>query len=170
MWEIWVQYLGQEDPLEKGMLPTPVFMPGESHGQRSLAGYRPWGCKESDITEQLTLSLFFVALFQWVKKELKALSMLLHVNLVYFIWLPHNIPLYAYNIIVFKLFGKGHAECFLLCYYKKKKKKNASVENCIHFSFGINVRVILGRHLEMGSLELQNTYTLNFVDYFQKAL
>ena len=122
MWEIWVQSLGQEDPLEKGMLPTPVFMPGESHGQRSLAGYRPWGCKESDITEQLTLSLFFVALFQWVKKELKALSMLLHVNLVYFIWLPHNIPLYAYNIIVLKFFGKGHAECFLLCYYKKKKK------------------------------------------------
>ena len=41
MWEIWVQSLGQEDPLEKGMLPTPVFMPGESHGQGSLAGYRP---------------------------------------------------------------------------------------------------------------------------------
>ena len=41
MWEIWVQSLGQEDPLEKGMLPTPVFMPGESHGQRSLEGYSP---------------------------------------------------------------------------------------------------------------------------------
>ena len=35
--------------------PTPVFLPGESHGQRSLGGYRPWGCKESDMTEQLTL-------------------------------------------------------------------------------------------------------------------
>ena len=33
---------------------TPVFLPGESHGQRSLVGYRPWGCKESDTTEQLT--------------------------------------------------------------------------------------------------------------------
>ena len=32
-------------------LPTPVFLPGESHGQRSLAGYSPWGCKESDTTE-----------------------------------------------------------------------------------------------------------------------
>ena len=31
-------------------LPTPVFLPGEFHGQRSLAGYRPWGCKESDVT------------------------------------------------------------------------------------------------------------------------
>ena len=36
-------------------LPTPVFLPGESHGQRSLAGYSPWGPKESDMTEQLTL-------------------------------------------------------------------------------------------------------------------
>ena len=30
---------------------TPVFSPGESHGQRSLAGYNAWGCKESDMTE-----------------------------------------------------------------------------------------------------------------------
>ena len=33
--------------------PTPVFLPGKSHGQRSLAGYSPWGHKESDMTEQL---------------------------------------------------------------------------------------------------------------------
>ena len=31
--------------------PTPVFLPGESHGQRSLAGYSPWGRKELDTTE-----------------------------------------------------------------------------------------------------------------------
>ena len=37
--------------------PTPVFLPGELHGQRSLAGYSSWGCKESDAAEQLTLSL-----------------------------------------------------------------------------------------------------------------
>ena len=30
---------------------TPVFLPGESHGQRSLASYSPWGCKDSDSTE-----------------------------------------------------------------------------------------------------------------------
>ena len=40
------QSLGQEDPLEKKMLPTPVFLPGESHGQMSLAGYSPWGGRE----------------------------------------------------------------------------------------------------------------------------
>ena len=37
--------------------PEPVFLPGKFHEKRSLAGYRPWGHKESDITEQLTLSL-----------------------------------------------------------------------------------------------------------------
>ena len=36
-------------------LPTPVFWPREFYGQRSLAGYSPWGCKESDFTEQLSL-------------------------------------------------------------------------------------------------------------------
>ena len=43
--ETWVPSLGQEDPLETGMQPTPLFVPGESHGQRSLAGYSPWGHK-----------------------------------------------------------------------------------------------------------------------------
>ena len=36
---------------------TPVFLPGESHGQGSLVGYSPWDSKESDTTEQLTLLL-----------------------------------------------------------------------------------------------------------------
>ena len=41
---------------------TPVFLPGEFHGQRSLVGYSPWGCKELDMTEQLSLtySLMFL--------------------------------------------------------------------------------------------------------------
>ena len=43
-------------PWRRGWPPTLVFLPGESHGQRSLAGYSPWGCKESDATEWLTLS------------------------------------------------------------------------------------------------------------------
>ena len=34
--------------------PTPLFLPGESHGQWSLAGYCPWGGKESDMTERLS--------------------------------------------------------------------------------------------------------------------
>ena len=54
VWKTWVGSLGREDPLEREWLPTPVFLPGESHGQRNLAGYSPWGYKESNTTEQLT--------------------------------------------------------------------------------------------------------------------
>ena len=43
--------LSQKDPLEEEWQPTPVFLPGESHGQRSLVGYSPGGRKESDMTE-----------------------------------------------------------------------------------------------------------------------
>ena len=46
-----VQSLGQEDPLENVRLPISVFLPGESHRERSLDGYSPWGHKELDMTE-----------------------------------------------------------------------------------------------------------------------
>ena len=46
MQETWVQSLGGEDLLEKGIVPTPVFLPGALHGQRRLVDY-----KELDITE-----------------------------------------------------------------------------------------------------------------------
>ena len=41
--ETWVRFLGREDPLEKKTQPTPVILPGEFHGQRSLAGYSSQG-------------------------------------------------------------------------------------------------------------------------------
>ena len=47
---------GQENPLEKEQLSTLEFLLGEFHGQRSLAGYSPWGHKEPGKTEWLTLS------------------------------------------------------------------------------------------------------------------
>ena len=50
MQETWIQTLDREDSLEKE-IPTPVFLPGEFHGQRSLVGYSPWCHKESDTTE-----------------------------------------------------------------------------------------------------------------------
>ena len=52
--ETQVRSLGREDPLEEGMATVPVFLPGEFHGESSLAGYSPWGHKESDMTEQLS--------------------------------------------------------------------------------------------------------------------
>ena len=58
MQETWVRSQGWEDPLEKGMAkPTPVFLPGEFRGWRSLVGYSPQGRKESDTTERLHLHL-----------------------------------------------------------------------------------------------------------------
>ena len=51
--ETWVQSLGQENPWRRAWQPTLVFLPGESHGQKSLVGYSPWGRKELDMTLRL---------------------------------------------------------------------------------------------------------------------
>ena len=53
-------------PWSRQWQPTPVFFPGKSHGQRSLAGYGPWGCKESDTTERLHFSNMGK---QWLKTK-----------------------------------------------------------------------------------------------------
>ena len=45
-------------PWRRAWQPTPVFLPGEFRGQKSLVDYSPWGHKESDMTEQLILSLY----------------------------------------------------------------------------------------------------------------
>ena len=55
MQETWVQSLGWEDPRRREWQPTLVFLPEESHGQRSLVGYSPWVAKSwtqlSDYTK-----------------------------------------------------------------------------------------------------------------------
>ena len=53
--ETWVRSVGWEDPLEKEMATHFSILAWKSHGQRSLVGCSPWGLKESDTTEQLTL-------------------------------------------------------------------------------------------------------------------
>ena len=49
--ETWVQSSVGKIFWRREWQPTPVFLPEELHGQRSLVGYSPWGCKESDTTE-----------------------------------------------------------------------------------------------------------------------
>ena len=66
---------------------TPVFLPGESHGQRSLAGYNWWGFKESDITEQLTVSLFKLWLNQKFNPDFLA------PNAMVSVWFFHGVVL-----------------------------------------------------------------------------
>jgi len=51
MQETWVRSLAWEDPWIREWQPTPVFLPGKSHGQRSLAGYSSCGHKKSDTAE-----------------------------------------------------------------------------------------------------------------------
>ena len=60
-------------PWRRKWHPSPVFLPGKPHGQRSLVGYSPWGRKELDTTEQLhfhfqmyrSIILFFCSIFVW---------------------------------------------------------------------------------------------------------
>ena len=54
MQETAVQSLGWKDPLEKGMATLQYSCLENPHGQRSLEGYSPWGCKQSDATERLS--------------------------------------------------------------------------------------------------------------------
>ena len=70
MQETWVQSLGQEDPWRREWQPIPVFLPGKFHGQRSQAGHSPWGYKELDMTERLTLSLVHKNTSHWLMYDL----------------------------------------------------------------------------------------------------
>ena len=56
-------------PWRREWLHTPVFLPGESHRHRSLAGHSPWGRKESDTTEQLSLLFFSLSVRRTVWGE-----------------------------------------------------------------------------------------------------
>ena len=67
MQETWVWSLGWEDLLEKERPPTRVLWSGEFHGLRCLAGYSPWGRKESELTQGLSLS--HAGKYGWEKKE-----------------------------------------------------------------------------------------------------
>ena len=48
---MWILSLAWEDPLEEGKATHSSILPVESYGRRSLAGYSPWACRESDTTE-----------------------------------------------------------------------------------------------------------------------
>ena len=50
VWETWFQSLGRDDPMVKGMATHSNILAWRIHGQRSLAGYNPWGHKESEAT------------------------------------------------------------------------------------------------------------------------
>ena len=65
MRESWVRSLGREHPWRWKWQPTPLFLPGESHGLRSLVGCNPQDCQESDTTEWLYFSLYIISSVQF---------------------------------------------------------------------------------------------------------
>ena len=72
MWETWVWYLGLipglgRFPWRRAWQATPVFLPGESHGQRSLAGYRPWK-SQTRLSDSAQHSTWLHSCLQWVWK------------------------------------------------------------------------------------------------------
>ena len=77
-------------PWRRERLPTPVFWPGEFHGQRSLVGYSPWGCKESDTTEWLSLSTFFMIQLSHLYKTIGK-TKALHISTLQISFNPCNI-------------------------------------------------------------------------------
>ena len=82
LWKTQVRLLGLEDPLGEEIAYHSSILPGESHGQRGLAGYSLWGHKESDTTEQLTLSLRVLFLLKTI--DFNTLYFQLSFSLKYF--------------------------------------------------------------------------------------
>ena len=103
MQETQVQFLGQEDPLEKGLATHSSTLAGEFHGQRSLADFSPCGHKESDTTEWLST----------------------HTHLRFFFNLKYAFHL---KFIILPVFSLWHLSCFTYCdlilfYLKTNKQK-----------------------------------------------
>ena len=107
MQETWVWSLIGTIPWGRKWQPTPVFLPGEPHGQSSKEGYNPWGCKELDTTEWLTLSLSFICIESWCCMLLK--NHIVQLKYIQFLFVSHT---------SIKLGGKG-----------KKKNKKASISS-----------------------------------------
>ena len=81
MRDTWVQSLVGKSLWRRKWQPTPVFLPGKSHGWRSVVGYSPWGCKESDTTEQLHSLYTVIYHDQGWNDNIRKTSVFLKVNI-----------------------------------------------------------------------------------------
>ena len=70
-------------PWRRAWQPTPVFLPEESHGQRSLVGYSPWGRKESDTSEHLSTQKYVIK-FQGEEAKIALVLLKIYLKLQYF--------------------------------------------------------------------------------------
>ena len=72
--------LGWEIPWRRKWQPIPEFLPGKFHGQRRLASYSPWGCKESDMTDQLNTCGPLTVLRDWINHISFSMTQLLYLK------------------------------------------------------------------------------------------
>ena len=105
MQEMWGHSLSWEDPLEERGQPTPVFLPGKPHGQRSLAGYSPQGQRVAEASEHAQsvnnfvsqLSMFYS--FRWSAKGLSHIYTCIHSPLNALLLLIFFIGLFVFVLL-----------------------------------------------------------------------
>ena len=123
-------------PWRRERLPTPKFLPGKFQGQRSLMGYSPWGCKESDMTEWLTLSLFIPKIVRFFPSYLLGILHLcvIHSELIF----VESVRSVSRGFFLFFFFFPETVQLFQ-CYLLTK----LSLIHCISFASLLKIRLYL---------------------------
>ena len=98
MQETWVQFLDWEDPLEEGMATHFSILAWRLHGQRSLAGYSPWGQKESGTTEATYHAWRIIALQMITKRRSFKKSTYIYFNVHNLKFDVFGLNFYNYNV------------------------------------------------------------------------
>ena len=127
-----VSSLVREDPLEEAMATHSSVLSGEFHGQRSLVGCGLWGHKESDVTEQLTLSTFKLNFQSVPKLEVKLLQCQI-IRLVRMSPITWRLLLKAFSGNVDMLEFGLHAFCFKM-HRLKLARLTLNVWTCLFYT------------------------------------
>ena len=115
MWETQVRSLGQEDPWRREWLPTPEFLPGEFHGQRSLVSYSPWSYKESDMMERLTLYFHLMLQHNFQISVYNTCSENIYwILLTYGLWHQLSLVIVSYSWTLFSVFPRQLYYLFIM--------------------------------------------------------
>ena len=133
--------------MEKEMATTPVFLPGKSHGQRSLVGYSPWGHKESDTT-------------QWLNNNNKHTSYekryFISFYFIYYIYYINNIFLLKFFFFKYKKVKITHSG-FALFYSPPPKKIHSAGEESLAIIGRIKLSWPLNKKKRTNDLDISLT-------------
>ena len=148
--------------------PTPVLLPGESHGRRSLVGYSPWGRKESDTTGQLHFHFHFKIRLRMTGSDLRS-SHKKNPNVIFINeadkkWQNHH-ELYSWLLaVILKLFWPVPNWNGFIIYYIKSYKYFI----CYNWAYLNTDDFFI--FIFSYSLILNNTNKLNRILYMKKKL